>query len=40
MNMVRSPRRAEIERRMEAEEEEWKRIQQEVFKHYLSQSRP
>ena len=41
MNMVRaSPRRAEIERRMEAEEEEWKRIQQEVFNHYLSKSRP
>jgi hypothetical protein len=35
MNMVRaSPRRAEIERRMEAEEAEWKRIQQEVFKKY------
>jgi hypothetical protein len=35
MNMVRtSPRRAEIERRMEAEEAEWKRIQGELFKKY------
>jgi len=41
MNMVRtSPRRAEIERRMEAEEAEWKRIQLELFNQYLSQSRP
>jgi len=35
MNLVHSsPRRAEIERRMEAQEEEWKRVQQEVFSKY------
>jgi hypothetical protein len=35
MNMVhRSPRRAEIERRMLAQEDEWKRLQQKVFSEY------
>jgi hypothetical protein len=35
MNMVHSsPKRAEIERRMEAQEAEWKRLQQEVFSQY------
>jgi hypothetical protein len=35
MNMVNaSPRRAEIERRMEAQEAEWKRLQQKVFSQY------
>jgi hypothetical protein len=35
MNMVHaSPRRAEIERRMEAQEVEWKRLQQRVFSQY------
>ena len=35
MNMVHvSPRRAEIERRMEAQEAEWKRLQQRVFSQY------
>jgi hypothetical protein len=39
MNMVRvSPRRAEIELRMEAEEAEWKRIQGELFKKYGGRS--
>jgi hypothetical protein len=35
MNMVhRSPRRAEIERRMEAQELEWQRLQRKVFSQY------
>jgi hypothetical protein len=35
MNMVHSsPRRAEIERRMDAQEAEWSRRQQEVFSKY------
>jgi hypothetical protein len=35
MNMVRnSPRRVEIERRMEAQEAEWQRIQQKLFSQY------
>jgi phosphosulfolactate synthase (CoM biosynthesis protein A) len=35
MNMVHaSPRRAAIERRMEAQEAEWKRLQQRVFSQY------
>jgi hypothetical protein len=35
MNMVReSPRREEIERRMEAQEAEWRRVQQKVFSQY------
>ena len=35
MNMVRtSPRRAEIERRMEAQEAEWKQLQRRVFSQY------
>jgi len=35
MNMVRtSPRRAEIERRMEAQEAEWQRLQRKVFSQY------
>jgi hypothetical protein len=35
MNMVHtSPRRAEIERRMEAQELEWKQLQRKVFRHY------
>ena len=35
MNMVHaSPRRAEIERRMEAQEAEWKRLQRKVFSQY------
>jgi hypothetical protein len=35
MNMVRdSPRRAEIERRMEAQEVEWQRLQRKVFNQY------
>jgi len=35
MNMVQaSPRRAEIERRMEAQEAEWKRLQRKVFSQY------
>ncbi len=35
MNMVHaSPRRAEIERRMEAQEEEWQRLQRKVFSQY------
>jgi hypothetical protein len=29
-----SPRRAEIERRMEAQEAEWRRLQQKVFREY------
>jgi hypothetical protein len=37
MNMVRnSPRRAEIEQRMEAQEAEWQRIQKEIFSQYGS----
>lgn len=37
MNMVRnSPRRAEIERRMEDQETEWRRIQENVFNKYGS----
>ena len=33
--MVRtSPRRAEIERRMQAQENEWRRIQEELFARY------
>ena len=33
--MVRtSPRRAEIERRMQEQEEEWRQIQQEIFVRY------
>jgi phosphosulfolactate synthase (CoM biosynthesis protein A) len=33
--MVRtSPRRAEIERRMRDQEDEWRRIQQEIFVRY------
>jgi hypothetical protein len=35
MNMVlSSPRRAEIEQRMEAQEAEWRRLQQEMFSKY------
>ena len=35
MNMVHnSPRRAEIERRMEAQEADWKRLQLRVFSQY------
>jgi hypothetical protein len=35
LTMVRNlPRRAEIERRMEAEEEEWRRLQQELFRQH------
>jgi hypothetical protein len=35
MNLVqRSPRREEIERRMEAQEAEWKRLQQKVFNQH------
>jgi hypothetical protein len=35
MSMVQSsPRREEIERRMEAQEAEWRRLQQKVFSHY------
>ena len=35
MNMVRnSPRRAEIEQRMEAQEAEWQRLQRKVFSQY------
>ncbi len=35
MNMVRnSPRRAEIERRMDAQEAEWRRLQRELFSQY------
>jgi hypothetical protein len=35
MNMVRnSPRRADIERRMEAQEAEWQRLQRKVFSQY------
>jgi hypothetical protein len=30
-----SPRRVEIERRMEAQEAEWRRLQQEVFNKYV-----
>ena len=37
MNMVRnSPKRAEIERRMEAQEAEWQRLQAKVFRQYGS----
>lgn len=35
MNMVRSsPRRAEIERRMEEQETEWRRLQENIFNNY------
>ena len=35
MNMVHaSPRRAEIERRMEAQEAEWQQLQRKVFSEY------
>jgi hypothetical protein len=35
MNMVnRSPRRAEIERRLEAQEAEWKHLQRELFRKH------
>ena len=35
LEMVRtSPRRAEIERRMQDQEEEWRRIQRELFARY------
>jgi hypothetical protein len=35
MNMVRnSPRRAEIENRLEAQEAEWQRVQRELFSQY------
>jgi hypothetical protein len=35
MNMVhRSPRRAEIEQRLEAQEAEWKHLQQELFRKH------
>ena len=35
MNMVHaSPRRAEIERRMEAQEAEWQQLQRKVFSQY------
>jgi len=35
MNMIRnSPRRAEIERRMEAQEVEWQQLQRKVFGQY------
>ena len=35
MNMVRnSPRRVEIERRMEAQETEWQQLQRKVFSQY------
>ncbi len=35
MNMVHcSPRREEIERRIEAQEAEWQRLQQKVFSQY------
>jgi DNA polymerase III psi subunit len=35
MNMVRSsPRRAEIEKRMEAQEAEWQQIQQRLFSQH------
>jgi hypothetical protein len=37
MKMVRSsPRRQEIERRMEAQELEWRRLQQKVFSEYVA----
>lgn len=35
MNMVRnSPKRAETERRMEAQEAEWQRLQEKLFSQY------
>jgi len=35
LNMVRnSPRRAEIEQRMEAQEAQWQRLQRELFRRY------
>ena len=35
LNMVRkSPRRAEIEQRMEAQEAQWQRLQRELFSQY------
>lgn len=35
LNMVReSPRRADIERRMKEQEQEWQRIQKELFARY------
>ncbi len=35
MNMVRnSPRRVEIERRMEAQEVEWREVQRKLFREY------
>jgi hypothetical protein len=35
MNMVRpSPRRAEIERRLDAQEAEWRRLQQKLFSEH------
>lgn len=39
MDMVRhSPRRAEIERRLEAQEAEWRELQRKVFSQYGAKS--
>ena len=39
MNLVHSsPRRAEIERRLEAQEAEWRRLQRKVFRQYGARS--